>query len=297
MKRWVPLGVIVVAGIAAVVAAQRQHIQGRADPRAVLSAVADAQHEMTRLPARVDRMSDADEIALGDQLAASYAVELPSGPKRPPIEGYLQAVGERAASHARRQLPWRFHYIADPSFVNAFALPGGHVFVGQGLIALMHSEDALAAVLGHEVEHIDLRHCADRAQMEARLRNLGPIGAIAGLPAEVFLAGYTKEQEMEADRDGTTLAVEAGYSAEGILQLFGEFARLEGTEGEQPAASGPVAETARVSLATLQGYFQSHPPAAQRAEQVRGLIAENRWASPPLRCLKFKGATERSSCG
>ena len=187
---------------------------------------------------------------------------------------------------ARRKLPYKFHYIPDSDFVNAFALPGGHVFVGQGLLALMQSEDALAAVLGHEVEHIDLRHCSERMQTEAHLRNLGALGDLVGLPVEVFLAGYSKEQEMEADRDGTTLAVKAGYSPLGILQLFGEFKKLEqaGSSDDKPAT--PVDEAAQVSLQTVEGYFRSHPPATQREEQVRELMRSQHWATPPLRKLR-----------
>jgi beta-barrel assembly-enhancing protease len=290
MKRWLPLTFIVVAGLVAIVAAEWQRIDTRPSAQAILSAGADAQHEMTRLPSRVDRMTDADEIDLGKRMAGNYLEGRYPAAKRSAtdraIEAYVQTVGERSAAGARRKLPYKFHYIADPGFVNAFALPGGHVFVGQGLLALMQSEDALAAVLGHEVEHIDLRHCAERAQTEAHLRNLGPIGDLVGLPVEVFMAGYSKEQEMEADRDGTALAVLAGYSPLGILQLLGEFEKLEQKEmGGNRAASSPVDEAAQISLDTLQGYFRSHPPSAQRAQQVRALMASQHWPTPPLRCL------------
>jgi predicted Zn-dependent protease len=289
MKRWLPLAIILLVAIAAIVAAQWQHIAERPSPQGILDAAAGTQHDLTRIPNRFDRLSDADEIAIGDQLAANYV----SGFNQPGdnavnhivTEAYLQTIGNRVASHARRKLPWKFHYIAQPDFVNAFALPGGQIFVGQGLLALMHSEDALATVLGHEVEHVDLRHCADRAQTEARLRNLGPIGALAGLPVEVFLAGYSKDQELEADCDGTTLAVTAGYSPLGILQLFAEFQKLEGpgTAGTNPGS--PVDEAAGLSLETLAGYFRSHPPAAQRIAQVRSLMRANNWPTPPLRPL------------
>jgi predicted Zn-dependent protease len=303
MKRWLPLSVILLAGLFAVIAVQRNRIDTRSNPQAILTAAADAQHELTRIPAHVDRMSDADEIALGNQLAANYAVDLPStlatkGSAQPSplaLEHYLQSIADRAATHTRRHLPWRVHYIANPNFVNAFALPGGHVFIGQGLLSLMHSEDALAAVLGHEIEHIDLRHCADRAQIEAHLRNLGSIGALAGLPVELFLAGYSKEQELEADRDGTTLAVDAGYSPQGILQLFTEFARLENST-RQASDADPVTEAMRLSLDTLQGYFQSHPPSIQRSQQVRSLIAAQHWPSPPLTCLRYNQPAPNPLC-
>lgn len=303
MKRWLPLIVVIAAGLAAIVAAEWQRIDTRPSASGVLSAAADAQHEMTRLPARIDRMSDADEIELGNRMAAAYlgsrSPAAKQSSKDAATEAYVQRVGERAAAGARRRLPYTFHYIADPAFVNAFALPGGHVFVGRGLLALMRSEDALAAVLGHEVEHIDLRHCADRAQTEAHLRNLGAIGDLVGLPAEIFMAGYSKEQEMEADRDGTALAVIAGYSPMGILQLFEEFEKLERRAGgDNGPARSPVDEAAQISLDTLQGYFRSHPPAAERAQQVRSLMTSRHWAEPPLRCLRIDdGAAQRACSG
>lgn len=289
MKRWISLAVIVLAGVVAIVAAQWQHIATRPSADAVLSAGADAQHELTRVPARLDRMSDADEIQAGNEIAGSYV-------KRWPVttdadraeEAYIQTVGARVASNARRKLPYRFHYIPDPNFVNAFALPGGHVFVGRGLFQLMRSEDALAAVLGHEVEHIDLRHCAERAETEAHLRHLGAIGALVDLPVEVFEAGYSKEQELEADRDGTTLAVEAGYSPMGILQLFGEFQKLESEYENHAAPRSPIEEGAQVSLDTLSGYFRSHPPSAERSQQVLELMRSQHWPTPPLRPLEVK---------
>jgi predicted Zn-dependent protease len=289
-KRWLPLALILLIGVLAIVRVQRRHITTQPSPQALLSAAADAQHEVTRIPAHFDPMSDADEIALGNTLADHYTNNFEADPplaKKPEeiqLEAYLQTIGLRAASHARRKLPWHFHLIRNADFVNAFALPGGHVFVGLGLLKLMHSEDALASVLGHEVEHIDLRHCADRYQTEAHLRNLDPTGLLS-LPVDLFMAGYSKDQELEADRDGTTLAVESGYSPQGILQLFAEFAKLEGT----PAATrtNPLDEAAGLSLATLSGYFRSHPPAAERAQQVEALIATNHWPSPPLRPLQL----------
>jgi len=293
LRRLTPLAIILAAGIAAIVAAEWQHITARPSPQAMLTAAADAQHEVTRVPAHFDVMSDADEIRIGDQLAANYADEFardnPTAAQRAAdkqTEAYLQTIGLRVAAHARRKLPWHFHYIPSEDFINAFALPGGHVFVGEGLLRLMHSEDALAGVLGHEVTHVDLRHCAERVQLEAHERNLGLLGALASIPISVFTAGYSKEQELEADRDGTTLAVRTGYSPLGILQLFDEFAKLESRYASpQPATPDPLDETLHLSLATLSGYFASHPPAAERIQQVRALMAANHWPTPPLRPL------------
>ncbi|HEY4354527.1 MAG TPA: M48 family metallopeptidase [Acidobacteriaceae bacterium] len=292
MKRYIPLVLILLAAAAGIAYIQRRHIDQQPSPQALLLAAADAQHELTRVPARFDRMSDADEIALGKELADHYSAwgaTTPDAGHDAEVQAYLQTVGDRVTAHARRNLPWTFHYIPSPYFVNAFALPGGQVFVGEGLLKLMGSEDALAAVLGHEVEHVDLRHCAERAQTEARMHQFGVLGELAGLPMEIFMAGYSKEQEMEADRDGTTLAVEAGYSYMGILQLFGEFSHLEnGGAGEAGKSAGPLGEAARLSLGTLVGYLSSHPPSTQRSESVRELADGRGWQAQPLKPLPAK---------
>jgi predicted Zn-dependent protease len=293
MKRWVPLSIIILAGLLAIVTAEWRKIDTRPSPEAILSAAADGQHELTRIPAKLDRMSDEDEVRIGDELARSYEARwhplATEGKAATEIQTYLQRVGERVSLHARRKLHYQFHYVPQLSFVNAFALPGGHVFVGAGLLTLMQSEDALAAVLGHEVEHIDSRHCAERVQTEQRLRNLGPLGDLLGLPVELFIAGYSKDQEMEADRNGTALAVEAGYSPQGILQLFKEFGRLEQKAGNHSSApANPVDEATQLSMGTLQGYFVSHPPPEQRTRQIEKLIQSEHWPEPPLRPVEHR---------
>lgn len=292
VKRFLPLAVIVAAGASAIAFVQREHISTRPSPQTLLTAVADAQHELVRTPMTLDRMTDADEIAVGNALAKEADASLGANNARSSAnaatEAYLQRVGNRVAAHARRKLPWTFHYVPSPEFVNAFALPGGHVFVGHGLLKLMASEDALAAVLGHEVEHIDLRHCAERAQAEARLRQLGTIGDLVGLPAQLFMTGYSKEEELEADRDGTTLAVQSGYSYTGILLLFEKFRTLEHDEDrENIRSSDPLSEATQLSLSTLSGYFASHPPSALRADRIRELAGERSWQDQQLHRLEF----------
>lgn len=289
MKRYVLRVLLLLAAAAGITVVQREHIGTQPSPQALLMAAADVQHEVTRAPTQFDRMTDAEEIAVGKEMAAHVSTSLDAvaaSPQDAAMQEYLQSVGIRVAANARRKLPWTFHYIPSPNFVNAFALPGGQVFVGEGLIRLMGSEDALAAVLGHEVEHVDLRHCAERAQTEARIRQLGAFGDLAGLPVELFIAGYSKEQEAEADRDGTTLAVQAGYSYTGILQLFEAFAKLEtgGSHG-MGKSSGPVSEAAHLSLATLSSYLESHSPIQQRSDSIRELTKERGWPTHATRRL------------
>jgi predicted Zn-dependent protease len=299
MKRYLPLALILAAGLAAIGFVEWRKIDTRPSPEALLSLTSDAQREASHFPNSIDRMSDEDEIRLGNELASTYA---PLWPKKPAdedrtirVEAYLTQVGVTVAAHATRKLPYHFHYIADPGYINAFALPGGHVFVGEGLLNLMKSEDALAAVLGHEIEHIDLRHCADRAQSEARLRNLGALGDLIGLPVSIFEAGYSRQQELEADRAGTALAVAAGYSPQGILDLFDAFAALEKKTENQPGqAANPADEAAGLTVQTLEDYFRSHPPSVERKEQVEKLVSSNHWAKPRLRPLGCRDWLEKS---
>jgi predicted Zn-dependent protease len=173
-------------------------------------------------------------------------------------------------------LPYRFHYVPDSNFINAFALPGGHVFVGAGLMDLMDSEDELAAILGHEIEHIDHYHCAERVQIEARLRHL-PLGKLIELPVQLFEVGYSKEQELEADREGTRLAVWASYSPLGAIRMYEAFDRLY--REQTAAARSPQEELTQVALSTLEGYFRSHPHPSERIDQINRMITDEHWGN------------------
>ena len=280
MTRWILLTGIVAMGIAAIVFAERGKVDAPASPAAMLYLVADTEHELTRMPSRFARMSDAEEIRIGDETARMYGEPNTSDRNKSEIreiEKYLNQVGAPLAARAHRRLPYRFHYIPNEYMINAFALPGGHVYVGAGLLALLDSEDELSAVLGHEIEHIDHYHCAERAQQEQALRHI-PLGELVAIPVMVFEAGYSKDQELEADREGTRLAVEAGYSAGGAVRLFEAFDRLYGQYMGSERVRSPQEELSQVAQQTLQGYFRSHPLPRERTAQIEKLMAEERWS-------------------
>lgn len=296
MKQRIALVIVALAALAAIVVAQRKKPEANVGPDAIVYFIADTERELTRMPAATTRMSDAEEIAIGDEIVRDH-VEL-SEQTATPMARYVERVGLEVAARAHRKLPYKIHYIQDDSFVNAFALPGGHVFIGSGLVKLMDTEDELAAVLGHEVEHIDHYHCAERYQLEARLRRfgMGDLAQVAEIPLSVFEAGYTKDQEFEADREGTRLAVMAGYSPLGALRLFEAFSKMEEHRNE-PAAT-PQEEAARVALGTLSGYFQSHPYADERAAQIRKMIADEGWGNKVQeRPLQLGGVNEDRPAG
>jgi len=160
-----------------------------------------------------------------------------------------------------------------------------HVFIGKGLILLMDSEDELANILGHEVEHIDNYHCVERFQLRTHLHDV-PLAELLTLPVEFFQAGYTKEQELEADRDGTWLAVMAGYSPQGAVRMFEAFARLH--REYVLKAGSPDQELSKVAIQGIVGYFRSHPLPEERINQIQQIMATRKWPEHPERSLRVR---------
>lgn len=276
MRRLLLLSLVVTVAIAGLYLAQRSRRHDAVNPDAVLNATADFERDLSRVPMNLTHLSDESEIRIGDQLAKSYlSVEPVRSAKMQAVESYVNRVGGRVAAHAHRRLPYHFHLVADLDLINAFALPGGHVFVGLGLLRQMTSEDELACVLGHEIEHIDHYHAAERIQIEAQLRklDLDAMVPLAQIPLELWQAGYSKDQELEADREGLRLAVVAGYSPQGCLNLFDRWAELH--REYVTHVSTPVDELSQVAIAGLEGYFRSHPLPEERLEQARQVIAED----------------------
>jgi len=284
MKRTLFLLVTIALLAGALVVAQRQRAEAEPGASSILYLVADSERDLTRLPSRFTRIPDSDEVAYGTTLADSFlAGRRTLTADEESVEKYVQDVGARLAPHAYRRIRYQFHYIPDRSFINAFALPGGHVFVGAGLLDHMTTEDELAAVMGHELEHVDHYHCVERLQVEMALRRI-PFGAILQIPVAVFQAGYSKDQELEADREGVLLASRAGYSASGAVRAFEMLQEL--SHQKEESARTPQDEAAKVAASVLTGYFRSHPPTADRIAQIRAMIAQNpALAAPPERKL------------
>jgi len=198
-------------------------------------------------------------------------------PEEHGLESYIARVGNSVAAHAHRRLPYSFHLLPDRAMINAFSLPGGSVYVGEGVLDLMTSEDQLAFILGHEIEHVDHYHCAERVQIEARLRHLDLdiLGAILQIPFEVWQAGYNKDEELEADREGMRVAVLGGYSPYGAVSLFEEYAKLH--REYVIHAGNPEEELSELAIQSLQGYFRSHPLPSERLAQANAVIAQEGW--------------------
>ena len=293
MKRLLLLILVLAAAVGALYYSARHRQEDRVGPEAMLNALADTQREMSRMPAAMTRISDEEEISIGNTLAEHYASQYGMGEAA--IQNYVTAVGRKVAGRARRKFDYKFHYVPDELLVNAFALPGGHVFIGQGMLRLIKTEDELASVLGHEVEHIDNYHCVERYQLKARMHDL-PLAELLAIPVELFQAGYGKEQELEADRDGTYLAVMAGYSPLGAVHLFERVGRMH-REQQRMQADSPDQELSKVALAGIEGYFRSHPLPEERVNQIQRLIAARKWAAVPERSLQVQLAAQQTTAG
>ena len=179
-------------------------------------------------PAKAEaNLNDADEVRIGRILSDQFIKleGLQSTAQITKIEGYLQSVGDRLAAHTRRKLPYRFHFDPNPTFKSAFALPGGEVFVGGGVLAMMDTEDQLAIVLGHEMQHVILNQCRNRLTKELADKHL-TVETAEQLKVDPFLPGYGHDNEFKADLEGVRLAAQAGYSPQSAIRLLNMYVIL-----------------------------------------------------------------------
>jgi beta-barrel assembly-enhancing protease len=258
--------------------AQKRQKSEAVSANAVVELAADAQRDVSRAAMRLTRLPDEEEIAIGRRLAEQYAAKDEGiSAEEHALQEYVRSVGGIVAAHAHRRLPYEFRVIPSRNMINAFALPGGPVFIGEGLTDLMETEDELANVLAHEVEHIDHYHAVERVQIEAQLKhlNLDVVGDLVELPISLWEAGYHKDEELEADREGMFLAVQAGYSPYGTLKMMEKFAELQ--REYVIHAQTPEEELSELAIEGLQGYFRTHPLPSERIAQANRIITEQHW--------------------
>lgn len=246
---------------------------GRLDERVGLGSVseilADFVWDADRSTLNLTRVSDDEESRLGRDLAISLAAR---SSRDTELEAYVTAVGESLSPFVERQgIEYTFH-VVDSDAVNAFALPGGHVAVTTGMLDdLLESEAELAAVLGHEIAHVDRRHCIERYQHMMTLDKVGAgaVGFMTEMLRRFVAQGYRQYQEVEADEEGLRLAMAAGYDPVVGPQLFERMAALQQEPVGAPAAT--IGEEAVASIGDLIGsYGRSHPPSRERSERLRG---------------------------
>jgi beta-barrel assembly-enhancing protease len=178
-------------------------------------------------------INPSDEIALGLQAAPQMVQQ--HGGLHPDQRGqeYLKSVGRRllgAKSIAKSEYQYDFHLLYDPEVVNAFALPGGQVFITQALFNRLSTEDQLAGVIGHEIGHVIHRHGAERmAKMELTQGLTGAAVMASGdystaqaaqMIGNVINMSYGRDQELESDEIGVLLMIESGYDPKALIDVM-----------------------------------------------------------------------------
>jgi predicted Zn-dependent protease len=187
----------------------------------------------------------------------------------PALVPYVRSVGERlAAVSPRRDLAYSFQ-VVDMQEPNAFALPGGYIYVSRGLLALLNDEDELAGVIGHEIGHVAAKHAVRTVSRAAPLSILTGIGAavtgivspvlgsvvggVGGLAGALVLAPYSRGQEEEADRLGQEMAARAGWDPAGISRSLNALEREEALHRDAPRSNS---------------FFATHPPLPRRVAET-----------------------------
>jgi len=225
-------------------------------------------------------VSASTERKLGAEVAKEVAATmgLVDDPK---VVGYVREVGARVAAHSPLKSVDYMFAVVDMPEPNAFALPGGYVFVSRGLLAVTNSEDELAGILGHEIGHVAARHAVQRISRAAPIGIVTGIGAfttgivspmlgdlVGGVGSAVntaVLAPYGREQEREADRVGVELSAKAGWDP-GALASSLHTLELEDALSRK--------DTARTSA-----FFATHPPLPERVSELRRHASEVERAS------------------
>jgi predicted Zn-dependent protease len=250
---------------------------GEPDPDVSLDSAreiwSDVLRDVDEFGLHATRVSASKEMQLGAEIAAQIN---PWGADDPESSQYVTAVGEQLAPNLnRRAIHYQFHVIQSPQ-VNAFAVPGGHIYVLTGLLDFLHSEAELASVLGHEMSHVDLRHCIERYQYELALKKVGAgeAGAIVGIAHQFASLGYAQYQELEADASGERLTIEAGYDPDAASAVFQRMKARFGEHHARPAET-PFGEVGQAVEGALGAYFQTHPPSEDRARQLSEMEAKN----------------------
>ncbi len=218
-------------------------------------------------------MSESQEVAIGRQQDELVKKQYKVYGSRA-LQDYVNNVGQRIAKHSHRpDLQYHFTVLDTPD-INAFALPGGYIYITRGILAYLNSEAELAAVLGHEIGHVTARHGV-RQQSAAEAANIGltiasifvpqinnpGVGNLINIGGGALLSGYGREHELEADRLGAEYLARTGYDPQAIITVIGvlknqelQDIQLAKQEGREPRR--------------YHGLFATHPDNDTRLHQA-----------------------------
>jgi len=231
------------------------------------------QNEFTGRTQRLAFASAQEEVAMGLQSAPGMIREMGGESRDPKAQEMVDRVGMKLVQSTlarKTEYSFDFHLLADPKTINAFALPGGQIFITEALLRLLKNEDQLAGVLGHEIGHVVGRHSNEQmaksslwsglAQGAGMLLSDGQSNAgaqIAQAVANYRLMKFGRDDELESDALGVRFLIDAGYNPEAMIGVMEILAQ---------AASG----------SRQPEMLSTHPNPENRAEKIRELIAQYR---------------------
>lgn len=196
------------------------------------------------------------ESAVGASVADQVKEQLPMITD-PDVDAYVNRIGQDLAHlSGRDEFEYAFHVIDDPD-LNAFALPGGKIFINAGAILKTNSEAELAGLLGHELSHAVLSHgfqMATNSNLINSVAGVVPFPEIAGIAAGLAFSNYSREMERQADILGTQLLSVGGYAADGLHNLM---VTLQAETGDRGGIQ----------------WFSSHPAPTERVDYLKQIVA------------------------
>ncbi len=242
--------------------------EGQRNVDALVTVGGDAVHDAIRPAIDLTRISEADEIKLGDAIDMEVRGHM-SVVADPALAVYMGDLVRRASRGVSRKGIRYSAAVVENKDVNAFAVAGGHMYLTTGMFDFVDTEAELVAVIGHEISHVDLGHCVERLQVEQAAGRVAPgLDVLASLGYELMLRGYSEEQELAADAAGARLAAIAGYDPWAAEALFGKLLPREQAEVRRPTRN-PVVEAGAIIPDALSRYLATHPPADRRIEVIR----------------------------
>jgi len=210
--------------------------------------------------------SDQDEIKMGKDGHEAVLIQF-GRYEDPSLQRYIDQVGQKIARVSHRNNMPHHYMVVDSAVINAFALPGGYIYINRGLLAYLNNEAQLAGILGHESGHVAARHGVKRYQkaIGAQFIILGVAvatesrGLILGtnLLLTTILQGYSRKDEYQADQLGTLYMYNAGYNPMEIAEFFKILERME-----------------KNTPNLIEQLFASHPPTPNRIEKTKAYAQE-----------------------
>ena len=218
----------------------------------------------------VSLMSKADEVKIGQQMHTQVLQQMGQYDDAA-LQDYVQFVGSKLAKQSHRpELDWHFT-VVDTDDVNAFALPGGYIYISRGILPYLSSEAELAAVLGHEIGHVTARHAVRQQSKAAGVGILstaaaifsgqGAVGDLTNVAGQAVLSGYGREMELEADGLGAEYLARTGYDPDAIIHVVAALKEQELFERERARLEGRQAKI-------YHGVFASHPDNDKRLREA-----------------------------